>query len=249
MPSYSTVAEAIIYAREGATGVRQSNLIKGAATIKDKYGAKIEKYRGDVPSGFAYTRIWHESGGKTTVATSHGEVGLLQVWDWQANSWGITDKTNTDQNLWAGFGNWNYQARALAKKYGFKTGTEDFWKIVYVALNIGTPLVQRILDYQKTQGINPSYGALVLWVQTADLDKYQKLGWYGSQSAATVSYRIMFVENVVPAASRHGTTTSQGTGQSYGKWSSTSQATPSKQLSSAMPLALGGLLLLYLWRR
>lgn len=249
MPTrFSSISAAI---EASKTKVDPAWVASGARKILTQYGSLIEQYRGDVPASLGAARIWSESRGNVNTApSSTDEVGLLQVWNHQAERYGIADKKNAAQNLFAGFGWWNLVGDVLRKTHGFTAGTPDFWHVTYVALNIGRPLTSRILDHMKEKGHAPGPEALEAWVKLYGEDLHNFRSWMGTQTPDSVAWRIMSARRWVEGAQQVGAVSSTGLGQLYGKWG-TFVPTPGGggglSLVDVGMLAAGGYLVWKMW--
>lgn len=218
MARFSTVAAAV----KAARAQNISWIANGGSKIQQKYGSLINRYRGAVPAALGAVRIWSESRGNVGVAPkSTTEVGLLQVWDHQAKTYGISNKRDAAQNLFAGFGWWNAVGRRLKQLHGFSSPDSDFWLVTYVALNIGRPAVSLILNHSKKEfGIEPSYRALEKFVEHYGEGMSRFKSWYGTQSHTLIAWRIIGAKSWLEGAQRIGPVNSTSFGYVYGKWGS-----------------------------
>jgi hypothetical protein len=138
--------------------------------ILDKYGDLIEQYHLDIPVNVVAARIWRESSGNPKAyAKSTGEAGLLQVWPWVQEKYGVTDPYDPAQNIEAGCKHWSSEVYNLRHKLEADYNTvprndSDFWSLAYLYTAIGSGATARLLKESIPLTDQP-YAAILSFVE------------------------------------------------------------------------------------
>lgn len=180
-------------------------IAKESAAIYQKWQPLIERYHGGVPEALIAVRMDIETGGRMTTKTGGGsllEVGLLSVTKAQETRFGVPDCTrcNAEGNVFLAATRYNVDTALFLKRYPGVAKSLDDAYIFGASLisGIGSGAADYLLD-RAPRGI--TYKQFADWVQMMSLaGRLPTKGPWGSQSLATIVYRVRAFEHMREAA-------------------------------------------------
>jgi hypothetical protein len=183
------------------------SIIDGIQQVLGQYGSIIESYRGNIPTAVVAAMIWHESSGNAcpTPTACCDEQGLMQLWPWQRDKYGVSDACDPDQNIRGGCQHWLDDLQTMLNSIGQPASESDLWKFSWTHRAIGSGALPCIW---KGAGQPADFATLVNWVNTGPLEQYSSC--FGSQSAASIAKRVNDANTWVDTALGLGGTVEAG---------------------------------------
>lgn len=190
---------------EGKTSTRHGDLVQGGRSVLATYGGIIDKYAPPIPSAFFAVRIWVECRGNPKATASAGqERGLLQLWPWAVEKYGVTDPFDPEQNIKAGCQMYHDGLKSLKAWLNanhYRTDG-DLLGCIWLYWAIGSGILQHLLKGAVQVGSNP-FTAVQSYLTTASGERYltaaASKGYCGSQSADLVAWRVGFAAQAMRA--------------------------------------------------